>query len=272
MTDEPKGALNKAADALQQGAKAIGKLSDFVLDVFGPTVRDSVGIIHDRIAFIRWERKNRLIDRYYEIIGGRQFSGRRCAVPPKYALQILEKATLEENNTLQDMWIRLLAHLGDPATRTRIRTAFMGIIEQMEPIDAHILKMCYEYAEPRVETEIYEVQIPSSQIGDALYRDRSCLSKPQYQASIDNLMRLRCISSFQTKAFIESGVSYDRPFGEGSDREWGEVTHSGGYETICLTPLGGDFVEMCLAEGTRSAEPAPPPYGSPASGSPSGEA
>lgn len=232
----------ESAKAVQEVAKTTGKalevaekVGGFVAKVIREPLESAVGMLSDRLRFIRWERQLRMVDRCEEIIRKRKLEGKTRPVPAKLALLIMENASLEENDELQDLWANLLSSALDPNFKGTLRSAFIDIIKQLEVVDAYVLNYLYHsYLDSIKKQEISEEESPSS-IGwerDEITTALS-ISNSVYENSVDNLMRVRCVKPLVLKLTgIRAG---DEP-----------MTIDKGYDTICLTSLGKSFVEACM--------------------------
>lgn len=83
----------------------------------------------------------RLTDRFNQIMAERGLSLKRNPVPAKLALPIIENATLEQNDELQDLWTHLLVSAVRADTDRTTRNAFVDVAKQLEPADARFLKI-----------------------------------------------------------------------------------------------------------------------------------
>jgi hypothetical protein len=203
--------------------------------VIGEPVESAVGMLSDRLRFMRWERQLRMVDRCEEIIRRRKIEGETRPVPPKLALPIFENASLEEDDQLQDLWANLLSSALDPNFNGTLRNAFIDIIKQLEIVDAHILSYLYQsYTNSVKKKEIGKDESPTS-IGwgrDAIIKDLK-ISSLVYENSVDNLMRVRCVKSLVLMCTsLKVGPE--------------PMTIDKGYDCICLTSLGKSFVEACM--------------------------
>jgi len=227
------------------------KILRFASDVFGPSAIEGMGIMKDRLELARWERKNRLVDRYFEIKREREISGMTSAPPPLFALQILENATLEEDDYIQDIWIRLLQNLGVDAEKRKIRKAFIDVIRQLEPIDAKILETVYNIGITRWKTKSKD---PDKMNSHTIGYSPLIIHVTQYEIerilkiesnellpSLDNLYRLRCLAPYIEEKDFEA--IDDQDFAE-----WHTVTIDHHFEEFQLTSFGLIFVEVCVVE------------------------
>lgn len=198
--------------------------------MFGEPIRDAVGILGDRLRFLRWQRQLRIADEVNKLLSERGVTKTR-AVPPKLALPILENASLEEDNTLQDLWIRLLTNAMDPTSSVDVRYALLDILKSLTPLDVRILAFFYEALKqnPKVELDqITEYSLTRQQICQALNIDDRA-----YGRSVYNLFRVQCIAP----AILKGGI---RISGE-------PITVFKGADAVTMTPLGRDLVEACIA-------------------------
>lgn len=255
MSDE----ISESAKAIQEVAKtsrkaieATEKLGLFVSKVTKEPIATMVGILSDKLRFMRWERQLRLRDRCLEIIRERKLEGHFNVVSPKLALPIIENASLEENDELQDLWANLLASALDPNFKGAIRTAYINIIKQLEPIDVHVLNIAYQrykqWHDGRSSVSVDAVyyspskrSIPKNSIMQQLG-----ISAGTYENAIDNLMAVRCVASYMEDRDIEF---VDESL-VGTDVE--RVTIDWRYDSICMTSLGVSFVEACTNRTIQS--------------------
>jgi hypothetical protein len=144
--EESAKAVQEVAKATRTGIEATRQLGGFVSRIINEPVEAVVGIFTDRLQFIRAERQLRLTNRWLEILKERNIQGALRIVPPKFALPIIENASLEEDDELQDLWANLLASAVDPNFKGEMRAAFIDIIRQLEVADVHILDFMFKEA------------------------------------------------------------------------------------------------------------------------------
>lgn len=212
-----------------QGIKTTEKILGFAAKVFKEPAEQTAGIINDRLKLFRWQRQIRYVDRVNQILAERGIKD-TVAVPPKFALPILEGASLEDEDELQDLWARLIATALDPRAEVSMRMAFIEIIKSLNATDIKILKFFYDViqSDTRVKREIIlDYRLNKQQICDALNLDSHT-----YEVSIFNLFRAQCLAP----ALIPGGIQ----FGEET------VVVYKGSQAVTMTPLGLDFVTSCI--------------------------
>lgn len=165
-------------------------------------------------------------------------------IPYKLALPIVEHASLEDNDELQDLWANLLASAVDPKFEGLIRAAYIDIIRQLEVVDVHLLSVVYEsyraWFDERQRTAIQEDYYFSPihhAVGKIDITERLGISFAAYENSVDNLMRVRCLASYVADETIDTEVN--------SVPNYAAVTVDYRYEFVCITSLGVSFVEAC---------------------------
>jgi len=235
--------------------EATEKLGTFLSSVFGAPITTTSGMLQDKLAVARWERQLRLADKVQEITNERAASGKPVGVQPRLAVPIIENASLEENNQLQDLWAHLLASAMNTETSIKVRNAFVDIIKQLEPIDVQILEVCFKklresqltrkakfgHKEWFTETDATSYPITQKHVIDALD-----ITKQTYMESADNLMRVRLLSSYIEDSDIHAEV-------DGSE-EYYEASLHYGYQSVCITELGTVFVKVCTPSSDEEDE------------------
>jgi len=237
MSEEAK-AIQEVDKATSKAINAGEKLGGFLSRVFGEPIETTVGMLQDKLSVTRWERQLRLADRVQQILQERGAGATILPVPPRLALPIIEKASLETDDYLQDLWARLLASCMDPKQASSVRSAFVGIIQEIEVTDAKALeyifselrKFSVHRLKPLAEISPHKVGITKKDILSAL-----SIGEDRYYLSIDNLMRLRLLISFSENSSFDVGD------------ESIDASYSYGYERVSMTSLGISFVLACTA-------------------------
>jgi hypothetical protein len=257
---ESAKAVQEVAKTTKAGIEATEKLGGFVSRIIGEPTDTVIGILTDKLKFMRWERQIRLTERAKEIINQKNIEGELKIVPPKIALPIIENASLEENDELQDLWACLIASSVDPNHDGTLRAAFIDIIKQLEVNDVHILNLIYSHYldyEMRGGYVIRRVGARgaiNNTIGNRFpvsmrfIIEKLGISAEIYKESIDNLIRVRCIASFISNEQVKV-LSKKSPFSPGydnvkTDRVNFNVTHI--YDKVCITPLDMSFAKACM--------------------------
>jgi hypothetical protein len=244
------------------------------------------GMLADTLKFKRWERQVSLIDKAEKIITRKNLVDKMRPISPNLALPIFQYASLEENESLHDIWANLLVTALDPSCEIP-RSAFIDIIRQLEPVDIKILNLLYRNYLIKFKDKV-EKEKKSSEFGKDYYlrskygdnydeknvkkddlkrwkemvdesHDRTLTLNPPtffalsgsdiidqlniklevYRISIDNLIRERLVSSFTKEETIPLEPQ------DWDDINYAEVSYDCGYDKVCITALGVNFVKAC---------------------------
>lgn len=211
--------------------EAAEKMGGFFSKVLDEPITEAVGIIGDKLKFMRWQRKLRIVDEVNEILDQKGVTSTR-PIPPKLAIPILEQACLEENDELQDLWCNLIANSLDPNFKAEIRYAFIEIIKSMTSLDAKILKYIYETTEETNKTTNFR----DHPVDFFRIKDGMNASNVETELSLNNLQRVQCVRNNdindlrrQVNSIIKKQKS---PL----------IQHS----SYVITPLGVAFVLACM--------------------------
>lgn len=231
---ETAKATQEVAKATVKGLEVSEKVGGFFAKVLGEPIETATGILGDKLKFMRWERQVRLVDRVHQINHDRGIEGKEIPVSPKLAIPIIENASLEENDLLQDLWAKLMSSAQGKESSNAVRSAFIDIIKQLEVIDVQILNgMFGGYVNAVGKDSIHNGTPRRISFLKANIINAEKISESVYEDAIDNLMRVRCVCS---EVKVLSG------FNMGGE----SATVDKGYDSLCLTSLGVRFVIACV--------------------------
>ena len=142
---ETARAVRATADATKEVIGAIEKTGGFLNRIFGGAVEDSIGIVADRIKFLRLQNYIALSENTAKRLRDRGYSEDDITriVPLKVAIPLIESATLEEDCELQTLWAQLLANAMDPGFDIDVKLRHVSLLREMEPLDVRILNACH---------------------------------------------------------------------------------------------------------------------------------
>ena len=201
MTDETE-AIKKTAKATQEVAKTTSNAIDasrelggfFSKFITGP-LEESAGILHDKLRYIRWERQQRLMLRAQEFIKQQGLSSPDKPIPLKNAIPLIEYATIEEDDNLQDIWARLLVNGTNSSTGVEIERSFIEILGQISSLEAQILQAIYSlpFEQARLNG-VYTEHLPEyATIVDDKTKENIKEPNDKVKIALANLVRLGCL-------------------------------------------------------------------------------
>lgn len=142
MEEESK-AIQEVAKATGKGIDAVREAGGFIARYVAGPLEEGVGILHDHLKYVRWERQTRLIHRadQYLLEVGLKTPSR--AVPLKIAIPLLQAATIEDDDSLQDLFAALLVNAANAASGVEVHRSFIEILSQITHLEARILNVIY---------------------------------------------------------------------------------------------------------------------------------
>ncbi len=244
---ETAKATQEVAKTASVAIKATEKLGIFLSKIIGEPTEIAIGILSDKLRFIRWQNQIKLADRLERIMKDRKIEGKSIPVSPRFAIPLLESASWEDRDSLQEIWANLLISAMHPDDSKKVRSSFIEIIKQIEPEEARLLKEAYELAtnNPRVGKDVKHFLKGRIQItppGIPISKDSLCselnISDDTIIPMLDNLFRLRCLAPFAENTGYSIAVE-------------GRVTKEllrkdFVYSTVCITRFGVLFIETCI--------------------------
>lgn len=226
--------ISESAKAVQEVAKATGKVIDasqkfggFISRYVAGPLEQGMGIFEDKLKYMRWERQVRLMQRAEQLLREAGLKEPTRAIPLKFAVPLLEAASLEDDDYLQDLWARLLINAANNSSHINVHRAYIAILEQITPFEAVILQKIYSlpYDQTRHNGVVVGDLPESASIGKDDGKE-DALSEPlgEVKLALANLARLGCIVI---------------------QKSWG-----GGeiFKQVNPTLLGKSFVEACTLQ------------------------
>lgn len=249
MEDEIE-TIGKVADAANEAAKTTGKAIDATsgfgnwLDgAFGDLIRDGVGLYADRLRFHREEQRVDLRERHEQKLVARRVKRLR-AIKPKVLLPILEYASVEDDETLRDLWASLLTSARD-ADADEVHTNYVSILSELTPNDAKVLA---EIAE-RWPSAVKPLPPLSNSSQSAPYLDEKAIGFPNFESieeSLTNLERQSLIREANHLQDVLVPTSFDERLREPLEVGKFSVQVRVGLRVCAVTALGEGFLKAVI--------------------------
>jgi hypothetical protein len=190
MTTDPTvgwaKAIAKGSEAATEAVKASRDAGSFLAPAFRPLV----GMAGDQFAFWQAKRQIRLAERFQAFLHERGLEAPTRDVAPAFLLPLIERASLEDDDSLQDVWAMMLANAADRDIGAEMRTAFVTILGEMTHLDVVILAtLSAALAEPELKGMLPTSMLPE-RVGDD---GQGRLPTGAVAVSLANLGRLACI-------------------------------------------------------------------------------
>lgn len=138
---------NEKVEAAKEIAKATGKVADlaektgaFLKEIIGSASIELGGIALDWASYWRYKNLLTLRDRVQRIHELRKLNGKPIPISPRYAVPLVQAASLEDDDDLGMMWSGLVANATDPNKRFVPKKIFIDVLRSLEPLDLKILQ------------------------------------------------------------------------------------------------------------------------------------
>jgi hypothetical protein len=192
-------------------------------------------------------------------------------VPDKIAIPILDAASLEDDETLQEKWAGLLASAADPASRDIVHPSFPEMLKTFSPQEAKFLDACRDEVDKngrggtvlgvRLQLKAMYVNMGLTRLKDVAltmgvlneHPEESRADEREFSVALDHLEALKLLDRNATsnmKDYLE-GVLNQFESGRGSRSRFHISQEPRTETTYRLTALGMDFVRACRGPAPR---------------------
>lgn len=198
--------MSEDLKSIEEIAKTAGKAIDasekfggFIAKFISGSLEQGIGIFEDRLKYMRWERQVRLMKKSEEFMESINFKGPTKPIPLKLAIPLFQAATLEDDDYLQDLWIKLLVNSSNNESNVKLCRTYIDILEKLSPLEARILITIYSHPFNEIEHRgVFTIGLPEEAIPysheDIEKISEYHLENEQVLFALANLSRLGCIS------------------------------------------------------------------------------
>ena len=203
MSEEAK-AVQEVAKTTGVAIRAVEKMGAFLSNVAGVPIATAVGIFEDKLRYMRWENQLSLIDKANEKLAQRGLCSPTRALPLQFTVPLVEAASLEDDDYLQDLWATVLVNAADETVDVQLRRAFISILEDMTFLDVRILKvigaatLSPTYQLDVLNSGFYLGYLPDTAAAMDEFRNGIPEPKKEVRISVGNLQRLNLLSISHT--------------------------------------------------------------------------
>ena len=146
---------------------ALTKFVNFII----PWIIDNIWIKQDESKFKRWENAQKIFIKAKLITD--EINQKLKEPPLKISIPLLESASLEENNELQEKWANLLVN--SLIEKKDIKSIYIDILKNLSSLEVKILDRIYEkstskeFIQIRIETILDDFQISKNDCREIIY-------------------------------------------------------------------------------------------------------
>lgn len=175
-------------DAASKGIELLRELGGFFGMILGPSVKDIGGTLSDYAAYIRYRNLISIRDKVEKIHERRRLSGKTILILPRYAIPLIENASIENEESIQEKWAALIANATDPDKKLELKKIFINTLASLEPIDAAILNFLFQDGVDENYSITGDQHLNANTLSSAI----GC-SGEEVRISLQNLYRQGCI-------------------------------------------------------------------------------
>jgi hypothetical protein len=145
-------------------SSALSGVNNLLLRLFGPAADEAGLMLNDHVRVFRAKRQLRLYLRTAEKLEEAGITPQQ--VPLKLLFPIVENASIEESDELQDRWANLLARASDPKEADLVELSFPTILRELSSRDVKFLDELFKEAHRRANARPHR-DILDISFGDA---------------------------------------------------------------------------------------------------------
>jgi Abortive infection alpha len=127
----------EATEGLSAGAKALEHVADFFNKLAGPMAEELGSMFGDKVREYRVKNWIKVQARVEKMLQDAGYAPK--PIPPRLFVPLLDGASLENNDTLQQHWAALIANAS--MKESAVLPGFIQVITQLSPLEAQILNL-----------------------------------------------------------------------------------------------------------------------------------
>lgn len=185
-------------ETIRTVAKTVDSAIDLVRGVgrvFGPAADELAGMMGEQMRFWRFRNMNRIVKKTEQLLDERKIhQDMMGSIPFGESIRLIEAASLEDSDEIQDVWARLLANALDSSSKITVKKVYIDIINSLSPIEATFLDLAWEFSQTTTFGTPKDVEILEGEINKKAQRGWRRYKDGDRSIAIQNLMRARCIT------------------------------------------------------------------------------
>lgn len=227
MDDEEAKAVKEVAKTTRKAIEAGEKIGRFLGKIVGDGQVELGAAFHDWARYFRYQNLLRIKNKVDEIHSQRRLQGLTVPIPPRYAIPLVQAASQEDHEPLQDLWAGLIANATDPQKQIDPKKIYIDILSALEPFDVSIL----QFMDSQSWNIVPSPHSPGLTLG--VLGQELTASEEDIRLSLQNLARLGCVVDEYQATWKDSNTT---SFG---------LRVSDSKTTFRLSPLGARLLSAC---------------------------
>ena len=193
--------MEKLIEGLNLPKLLIDKTCAFLDRLLGPSIDEAGYLLADRIKFRRLQNQVKILQRSEALLESSGLEAKQVSL--QTLVPLIEKASLEEDPTLQEMWAQLLANAATSDARAGLHRLCVHVLSSISPAEAKVLESVSElYREKRpgllAQLREWNKERPDIFADSVFFRpeklfERAGVPKQDIDLLLDNLIRLNLL-------------------------------------------------------------------------------
>lgn len=217
---------NEDAEVAKKALDIAERFGNFFSKVAGVPIEQAMGILGDKLKFMRYERQIRLMQRVESLRHETGIQIPSTPTPLNLIVPILIEGSLEENDELQELYAHLLVNSANNNYQGEIRRLHVEILKQLNHLEVKILQKLYETNPVPYETNpgseedhsVCAALLPSQALTREECAKNNIKEIPQPSGdtgiAVYNLLRVKCIDLVPTWEFYKPTWVQISPIGK----------------------------------------------------------
>jgi hypothetical protein len=178
---------------------ALSQAREFLSRLLSPSVDEIGELLADEVRSFRFKNQIKILVKARNLLEKSNIGPSK--VPVKTLAPLLEGGSLEEEESILDCWANLLANAANPAHEKSFDNAYIEVLKQLSPAQVLILDKLHGYYHKELERkrpltlENLSIDTLDIQIDGADLFNLSSLQEEEFEAAMDNLVRLNLITT-----------------------------------------------------------------------------
>jgi len=186
-------------------AKTAEKAEGFLKEILGPPAKEMGELWKDKVSARRFRNLIKIVAHAKEQLEEAGVSPKE--VPLKIIHPLLESASLEEDQELQERWASLLANSADSDSQVNVLPRYITTLRELSSLEARLLNDMYERVAGQLQKSKYGVtHVRHVALGDTIEVIKKCFTlkyrsmspdsipkddpTPEVVSALENLVRL----------------------------------------------------------------------------------
>jgi len=157
---ESAKATQEVAKTTKKGLEVAEKVGGFIAEHVGGTIEQGMGIFEDKLKYYRATNQLEYIAKFNARVQELGITSLR-PITLKTAIPLLEAASLEDDEYLQNMWVNLLINSSIEQDNFHLQRSHINILEQLTSLEAKSLNAIYAVGElPPERNTVLTAELP----------------------------------------------------------------------------------------------------------------